>query len=88
MYEFILVNLYTKISKKIASGWDFNPGPISALEIVALCHPPPRPLRQWQFFLYRRIRKKNTIRKLRLYKFIRVAYSHPHFDRWTKNITK
>jgi hypothetical protein len=22
-------------------GWDFNPGPISALEIVALCHPPP-----------------------------------------------
>ena len=38
MYEFVLVNLYTKISKKknLHPGWDFNPGPISALEIVAL----------------------------------------------------
>jgi hypothetical protein len=36
MYKFVLVNLYTKISKKkdLHPGWDFNPGPISALEIV------------------------------------------------------
>jgi hypothetical protein len=43
MYKFVLVNLYTKISKKkdLHPGWDFNPGPISALEIVALYRPPP-----------------------------------------------
>ena len=28
-------------------------------------------------YIYRRIGNKNTIRKMRLYKFIRIAYSHP-----------
>jgi hypothetical protein len=70
MYEFVLVNLYSKISKKkicIRDG-------ISTRALPSTTPPPPSVA---IFFIYRRIRKKNTIRKLRLYKFIRVAYSHP-----------
>jgi hypothetical protein len=48
MYEF----LQKLVKKDLHPGWDFNPGPISALEIFTLCHPPPRPLRQWPFYLY------------------------------------
>ena len=63
MYEFVLANLYTKISeKKICIRLGFQP---SALEIVALCPSTTPFLCQWPFFLYRIIRKKNTIRKMR-----------------------
>ena len=90
VYEFILYNLYnncmnsfvwirTKISeKKLDPGWDFNPGPISRLQ-SSLCLPAttPPPLSVAILFIYRTIKK--TIRKMRLYKFIRVAYSQPLF---------
>ena len=56
-------------------GWDFNPGPIW-LPIVAVSaiHLPTASVSG--HFIYIPY-NKNTIRKMRLYKFIRVVYSHP-----------
>jgi hypothetical protein len=67
MYEFVLVNLYTKISEKK----NLNPVGISTQDQYprlkssrsAIHHPAPSV--SGHFFIYRRIRKKNTIRKMR-----------------------
>ena len=65
-------------TKKETSG-DFNPGPISHLQsLVWLPSTSPPPLSVANLFIYRTRRIKNTIQKLRLYKFILVTYSHPH----------
>ena len=60
MYEFVLVTLYTKISKKkicirvgISNRDQYPHHPAPSAPSVAI------------FFTYRRIRKKNTIRKTR-----------------------
>ena len=55
--------------------WVFYPGPIWSLQ----SSPPPPSVAI--LFIYCRIKKKNTIQKLRLYKFIHLAYSHPLFLR-------
>jgi hypothetical protein len=75
MYEFVLVNLYTKNY----TNWYKRHKMYEFIRLKssrsAIHHPAPSVVAI--FFLYRRIRKKNTIRKLRLYKLICVAYSHP-----------
>ena len=50
LYKFVYVNLYIK--KLNETGLGFLPGTNIAHEVVALCHPPPRLLRQWQFYIY------------------------------------
>jgi len=63
-----------KLAKKIVSRLGFQPGTNIALAIVAVSaiHRPTSPV---SGHFIRTIKK--TIRKLRLYKFIRVAYSQP-----------
>ena len=66
-----------KLAKKdLHPGWDFNPGPISALEIVALCHPPPRPLCQWPFFLYWFLKRPKYLIKYDLLNLVTLQKSH------------
>jgi membrane protein CcdC involved in cytochrome C biogenesis len=67
MYEFILVTLYTKISEKKdlhpvgISTRDQYPRLKSSRSAIHLPTPPSVAI----FFIYRRIRKMNTIRKMR-----------------------
>jgi hypothetical protein len=70
LYEFV-----QKLVKKLNPGWDFNPGPIR-LAIVAVSAIKRPTTSIGGHFIYIPY-NKNTIRKMRLYKFIRVAYSHP-----------
>ena len=50
--EFVFMNSW----KKIASRLGFQPGTNMACNRPRLFHPPPHPLRQWPFYLYRTIR--------------------------------
>ncbi len=39
--------------KQMRQVWAFYPGPMLRLKLSrSACHPPPRPLRQWPFYLY------------------------------------
>ena len=62
----------TKISeKKLNPGWDINPGPIwLAIVAVSIIHLPTTSISG--HFIYIPY-NKNTIQKMRLYKFIRLT---------------
>ncbi len=89
VYEFVLYNLYNNcmnscvwIRTKISEKNCFQVGISTRDQYRAcnrrrVCHPPLHLLRQWPFYLYSTRRIEKTIRKLRLYNFIRVIYSHP-----------
>ena len=70
MYEFV-----QKLVKKKKPGWDFNPGPIwlAIVAVSAIHHPATAISGHFIYIPY----NKNTIRKMRLYKFIRVTYVIP-----------
>ena len=55
----------------------FLPGACNRRALPFTSPPPPSVA---ILFIYRRIKKKNTIQELRLYKFIRLAYSHLQKD--------
>jgi len=63
--------------------WGFQPGTNIALAIFAVsANTTPPPPSVAILFIYRTIRNKNTIRKMRLYKFIRVTYKTVFFQAW------
>ena len=53
IWRLIQIRIRQFIHKKtIETGVGILPGTNIAHEIVALCHPPPRLLRQWPFYIY------------------------------------
>ena len=53
IWRLIRIRISQFLHKKTKeTGVGILPGTNTALEIVALCHPPPHPLRQWPFYLY------------------------------------
>ena len=63
LYEFV----QKLVKKDLHPGWDFNPGPIWLAIVTA--RTPPHPIPHFIYIPY----NKNTIRKMRLYKFICMA---------------
>jgi hypothetical protein len=71
VYEFV----QKLVKKDLHPGWDFNLGPkwLATSQRHAIHHPIASISGHFIYILYNKI----TIRKMRLYKFIHVAYSHP-----------